>query len=164
MIGNSVSQIRVVPTSIIATVNEKVISNSFDINFKDIMPCNQEEADTRLVFYVFDGCNNSHKKLTIVGSDTDIAVVAFYHFYDLDVNELWVVYGVGQHKRQLPIHEYAKSFGEEICRALPFWYTITGCDTVSAFSDRDKKTAWDVWSVWGEETTRSLQNKLFSFF
>ena len=99
MIGNSVSQIRVVPTSIIATVNEKVISNSFDINFKDIMPCNQEEADTRLVFYVFDGCNNSHKKLTIVGSDTDIAVIAFYHFYDLDVNELWVVYGVGQHKR-----------------------------------------------------------------
>ena len=76
-----------------------MISNSFDINFEDIMPCNQEEADTRLIFHVFDGCRNSHKKLTIVGSTTDIAVIAFYHFYDLDANELWVAYGVGQHKR-----------------------------------------------------------------
>ena len=56
MIANSVSQIRDVSTSIIATVNEKVISNGFDIDFEDIMPCNQEEADTRLILHVFDGC------------------------------------------------------------------------------------------------------------
>ena len=56
MIANSVSQIRDVSTSIIATVNEKVISNGFDIDFEDIMPCNQEEADTRLILHVFGGC------------------------------------------------------------------------------------------------------------
>ena len=36
MTANSVSQIRDVPTSIIATVNEKVISNGFDIDFGNI--------------------------------------------------------------------------------------------------------------------------------
>ena len=37
MIANSMSQIWDVPTSIIATVNEKVISNCFDIDFENIM-------------------------------------------------------------------------------------------------------------------------------
>ena len=36
MIGNSVNQIRGVPTSYIAAVNEKVISNGFDIDFGNI--------------------------------------------------------------------------------------------------------------------------------
>ena len=36
MIANFVSQIREVPTSIIATVNEKMISNGFDIDFGNI--------------------------------------------------------------------------------------------------------------------------------
>ena len=108
--------------------------------------CNQEGVDpTLFLFYprlnISDGCRNGYKKLTIVGSDTDTVVIALYHFYNFDVNELWTEYSVAQHKRWLPIHEYAKCLGEEIYRALPFWYGITGCDTVSAFSGRGKKTA-----------------------
>ena len=64
-------------------------------------------------------------------------------------------YGVGQHKRWPPIHEYAKCLGEEICRALPFWYAISVCDTVPTFSGRGKKTAWNVGGVF-EEATRSF--------
>ena len=96
--------------------------------------CNQEEAYTRLILHVFDVCRKGYKKLTILGSDTDIAVFAFYNFYGLDVNELWVGYCVGQHKRRLPIHEYAKCLEDEICRAFPFWYAISSCDTVSTCS------------------------------
>ena len=102
---------------------------------------NQEEADTRLILHVFDVCRKGYKKLTILYSDTDIAVFALYHLYGLDVNELWMEYIVGQRKRWLPTHEYAKCLGEEICRGLPFWYAISGCDTVSTFSGRGKKTA-----------------------
>ena len=72
------------------------------------MPCNQKKAD------IFDSCRKGYKKLTIVGSNTDIVVIALYHFYDLDVKELWIEYGIGQHKRWPPIHEYAKCLGEEI--------------------------------------------------
>ena len=37
IIASSISQIRDVPISVIATVNEKVISNGFDIAFENIM-------------------------------------------------------------------------------------------------------------------------------
>ena len=60
---------------------------------------NQEEADTRLTLHVFDVCRKGYKKLTILCSDTEIAVFALYHLYGLDVNELWMEYGVGHHKR-----------------------------------------------------------------
>ena len=113
MIANSISHIKDAPTSIIVTVNEKVISNGFDIDFENIMPCNQEKAGTRLILHVFDGCRKGYKKLTIVSSDTDIVVIALYHFYDLDVNELWIEYGVGQHKRWLPIHEYGNRYCDQ---------------------------------------------------
>ena len=59
---------------------------------------NQEEAGSRLILHVFDRCRKGYKKLTIIGSDTDIVVIALYHFYDLDVNEIWDEYGVCQHK------------------------------------------------------------------
>ena len=35
--------------------------------------------------------------------------------------------------------------GHERARALPMFHAITGCDTVSFFAGRGKKTAWDVW-------------------
>ena len=156
IIANSISQIKDVPTSIIAAITEKRISNGFDIDFENIMPCNQEEAGTRLILHVFHGCRKCYKKLTKAGSDKDIAFIVLYHFYDLDVNELWIKYGMGQHKKRVPIHEYAKCLGKEICRALPSWYAITGCDTVSAFGGRGKKTAWDVWGNF-EEATRTFK-------
>ena len=56
-------------------------------------------------------------------------------------------FGVGEHKRWLPIHEYAESLGEETCRALTFWYEFRGYDTESIFSGRGKKTAWNVWKA-----------------
>ena len=54
-IANSISQIRDAPTSIIAAVNVKLISNGFDIGFENIMPCNEGEADKRLIRYVLTG-------------------------------------------------------------------------------------------------------------
>ena len=32
-----------------------------------------------------------------------------------------------------------------MCQALPFWFALTGCDFVSMFGGRGKKTAWYVW-------------------
>ena len=35
---------------------------------------------------------------------------------------------------------------------LPIFHAFTGCDTVSAFGGRGKKTAWDTWNVYPEVT------------
>ena len=55
-------------------------------------------------------------------------------------------------------YQYMKmrsAYEKKIYRALPFWYAITGCDTVPAFSGRGKKKAWDGKGVF-EEVTRSF--------
>ena len=39
-----------------------------------------------------------------------------------------------------------------ICATLPVFHALTGCDTVSAFSGRGKKTAWNTWEVFPEVT------------
>ena len=49
MTANFIIQIRDVPPSLIATVNEKVISNGFDIDFEIIV----QSRRSRLLFYVF---------------------------------------------------------------------------------------------------------------
>ena len=54
--------------------------------------------------------------------------------------------------RYYAIHEYARTLGEEVCRALPLWFTFTGCDTVSMFAGRGKITAWNVWNVYPDVT------------
>jgi hypothetical protein len=60
--------------------------------------------------------------------------------------------GVGQHRRWLPIHGYASILNEDVCKALPFWFTFTGCDTVSMFAGRGKKTAWTTWQKYPDVT------------
>ena len=38
------------------------------------------------------------------------------------------------------------------CAVLPVFHAFTGCDTVSAFGGRGKKTAWKVWEVFPDVT------------
>ena len=42
--------------------------------------------------------------------------------------------------------EIAKIPGPERCVALPIIPAFTGCDSVSCFDGRGKKTAWDTWT------------------
>ena len=100
------------------------------------LTCNHEEADTRLFLHAKDASNKGIKKVTIVTVDTDVVIIALYHYFDINLEELWIEIGVGKNKRWLLIHQYAKNLGESICRALPFWFTFTRCDTVFSFSGR----------------------------
>ena len=38
------------------------------------------------------------------------------------------------------------------CLTLPVFHTFTGCDTMSAFAGRGKKTAWVTWKSFPEVT------------
>ena len=77
--------------------------------------------------------------------DTDVFMIAMYVFKKLNVEELWIEFGAGKHKRWLPVHDYVANLGDDMCAALPFWYAFTGCDTVSSFYGWGKKMCWDVW-------------------
>ena len=97
------------------------------------------------------------KKLLIVTVDTDVVVIALYAFWHLELEELWIEFGRKKDRKWLPVHAYAKALGEEICRAVLFWYAFTGCDTVSQFLGKGKKTAWNTWGRFMKAAETSLR-------
>ena len=74
----------------------------------------------------------------------------------LNIEELWVAFGTGTKLRYLSAHKYAMALGDEKARSLLFSHAFSGCDTVSFFSGRGKKTAWDVWMSFDESNTAFL--------
>ena len=57
----------------------------------------------------------------------------------------WVGFASGKDYRYIPIHAIAEKLPQNMCKALPLFHALTGCDTVSAFHGKGKKTAWEVW-------------------
>ena len=83
---------------VVCTKMTDVVSNTVE-DLSSMKSCNHEEADTRLLLHVIDACNNQWKKITIVTVDTDVVVIALYHYFSLDVDELWIELGAGKDKR-----------------------------------------------------------------
>ena len=65
---------------IVVTNLENVLSNNVN-NLDELFPCNHEKADTRIFLHAKNASNNGIRKLSIVTVDTDVVVVALYHFF-----------------------------------------------------------------------------------
>ena len=144
MISEAAIKIPETENKIIATIENRVVANiNFDTSRME--PCNHEEADTRLLLHAFHGANTGIRKISIVTVDTDVVVIALRHFFALNLDELWIEFGVGKSRRFFPIHDCVQNMGERLCKGLTLWHSITGCDTVSMFNGKGKKTAWKVW-------------------
>ncbi len=94
-----------------------------------------------------------YTKVSVRTVDTDVLVLAVTAAQRLNTTELWVAFGTGKRFRHLAAHEMSKALGPERCMALPMFHAFTGCDTVSSFCGRGKKTAWDTWMNFDEITT-----------
>ena len=77
--------------------------------------------------------------------DSDVVVLAVYMFAKLtpSLTALWVAFGTGKNYRLIPDHRISTAIGHMKCLAIPIFHAFTGCDTVSSFSGRGKKTAWE---------------------
>ena len=80
------------------------------------------------------------KSVNIVSSDTDVVVIGVSVFDDLGLEQLWITFRKGKDMRWLPIHTILAKLGPR-SKTLPFFHAFTGCDTVSAFVGKGKKTA-----------------------
>ena len=133
---------------IVATKGENVVSN-MAINMEVLSPCTHKEADTRLFIHTKDAASEGCKNVIIKSTDTDVVVIDFFN--DLNVESLWIAFSRGKSFRWVPIHEISLSLGPR-AKALTFFHSFTGCDTVSAFRDKGKKSAWQAWNVFEEAT------------
>ena len=83
-------------------------------------------------------------------SCTEVVVLAVPIAPTLPLDELWIPFGSSKQVRYLPAHIIATSLGREKAGVLSMFHALTGCDIVSFFNGRGKKTAWDVWNVFPE--------------
>ena len=72
------------------------------------------------------------------------------------MSELWIAFGTGKSFRYIAAHAINSALGDERSKALPVFHSFTGCDTVSCFSGRGKKSGWDTWKVYGDATKAFL--------
>ena len=71
--------------------------------------------------------------------------------------EVWLAFGMENLFRYYAIHEIARSLGPQKSLALPVLHAFTGCDTVSFFAGKSKKSARDTWNVFPEVTSAILE-------
>ena len=140
---------------VIVTREENALPSSSHPSAKvdELAPCTHEEADTRIFLHAWNAARNGHKSLLIEANDTDIVVIALSHmstFAAMGLEKMWVAFGKGQRTRWIPIHDLASSLGPEKTKGILFFHAFSGCDVVSGFNGKGKKTAWQTWNVCNE--------------
>ena len=110
--------------------------------------CSHEEADTRILLHVF-GAAKKLSRIMVRTVDTDVVVLCVLNVYKFQVDELWpIAFGTVKHMRYIPTHAIANSLGQAKSNALLFFHALTGCNTVSSFCGRGKKTAYETWRAY----------------
>ena len=131
---------------VVTSYGEQVLFNQPGERQSDLAPCTHEEADTRMFVHAVDAVRQGSKRIVIRTVDTDVLVLAIALVLQLkQINpdvKLWVAFGTGSHLRYFETHIIAEKLGMEVSKALPFFHAFMGCDTVSCFAGKGKKTAW----------------------
>ena len=120
------------------------------INFPgvSITECQSEEADQRLISHALHclASYQSYKRIVVRTIDTDVLIllISYLSFTDYDksvdvyaemINSS-LFYGIGK---------TVEFLGSNICKAMPFFDSFTGCDIASSFYGKGKCKAWDTW-------------------
>ena len=95
-----------------------------------IAVCTSEEADSRIIRHVINLGFNNYKEVSIQTDDSDVLVLCFgsaNSVRDAGVEIFSLVYG--PKVTYFDMFDNLSYFGEDICRALPYFHALTSCDT-----------------------------------
>ena len=63
---------------------------------------------------------------------------------------------INDNKTEL-FRQLTQSLGPQKSRTFPVFHAFTGCDTVSFFDGKSKKSAWEMWNVFPDVTNSFLE-------
>ena len=110
--------------------------------------CNHEEADTRIFLHMPDGIKRQGSNRVVIHTvDTDVVALSISAVSQRDALKLFIAFGTQKNFRYINVNDLAIFLGNEKSKVLPIFHAFTGCDTVSFFAGRDKKSAMDTWSI-----------------
>ena len=84
------------------------------------------------------------QRVVIQSPDTDVLLLCVAHNEEIECDELWFCTGVKDRLRYIPAHKIAAGVGPLMCKVLPAFHALTGCDSTSALSRVGKKKAWKI--------------------
>ena len=96
-----------------------------------------------MLLHAKDAAKKNHRRIMLRTMDTVVVVLAVSTVVSMEKTQLWITFGTGKHLSYIPAHEIATSLGAEKAQALPMFHAFTGCDTVSLFAGKGKKTAFN---------------------
>ena len=128
--------------TIYSTVDDQVVCSSRGSITSALAPCSHEEADSMIFVHIQNMAQQGYTKVMIRTVDTGVVVIAVAKFLQIGLKELWVAFGSSKNYRHIEVHQIVSGIGAEKSQALAFFHAFTGCDTVSFFSNRGKKSAW----------------------
>ena len=67
----------------------------------------------------------------------------FYALSTVSLEELWVEFVVKLNPKWIAVHRLSQSLSLPKCVAFPSWYGLAGCDAVSSFHGKGKKSSWE---------------------
>ena len=133
---------RLTGKTLFTTAEEKCTEISPDggAKLREDLKSTQEEADTRLLLHALHAAKNGYSTIVISSEDTDVFVLclAFKPFVPAT---MYLKCGTQTRTTYINITNVVQRHGLVLCRCLPGLHAFTGCDSVSAFSDKGKLTA-----------------------
>lgn len=128
----------------------KLPANVSAEDYKERLSSDHEEADTRIILHVLDALGRNFKEIAVLANDTDIVVGLLYHCCQLYEKKELVdraIY-VNFQKYSVPIHQLCEVLPNSLLSCLPVVHCVTGCDTVSYFYGKGKKSAMKAVERW----------------
>lgn len=122
--------------------NEKVLRNT-----NELLSCNHEEADTKIIYHLYKISKESEKQVIIRCNDTDVLIIILGNMNKFihSVN-VWLEVGLisTNNLRYIDVIKLYVSLGIELSTSLPAFHALTGCDFTPAFYRKGKQKPFKI--------------------
>lgn len=116
-----------------------VVEGHMQINIVDTFKCFHEEADSRIIYHLSKIEENTN--VVVRGADTDILIILLGNLHKINKNvNIWMEVGVASKNtcRFVDVNAIFNKLGSSMCKSLPAFHSLTGCDYTASFSRKGK--------------------------
>lgn len=115
MLALSMKDATIPGVMLVSTFKSDVLISGNPENRHLLMPCNHEEADTRLILHVADAVAQGYCSVMVRTTDTDVLVLCIAYAKRIaNLDELWVSIGTGRHHQFIAAHTVSEALGKNI--------------------------------------------------
>ena len=70
-----------------------------------------------------------------------------------DTVKIWLDFGTGDKRKTYLVNKAYSDLGDAVCRALPFFHALSGCDSTASFFEKPKKRFFEHWTMYYSRAT-----------